>query len=977
MAWAAAAGAWRGGAFFHPRSWGGNPLAPDAGPSGADPGLDALRCVQQAVLDSAELAIISTDTHGIIRTFSVGAQRLLGYFAGEMIGRATPARFHCPEEMCDRAAALTRALGRRVEPGFEVFVAPVRAGASAAVEWTYVCKDGRRVPVLLSITALADPRGRVIGYLGIAHDLSERYRAQQDLRKLWRAVEQSPETVVITDPRGTIEYVNPKFVEVTGYSVAEAKGLNPRVLKSGVHPPEFYRDMWQTLTAGGVWHGELCNKKKNGELYWEAAAIAPVRDPRGQIANFVAIKQDITRQRQATVELRAAKEAAEQANRAKSDFLATMSHELRTPLNGVLGMADLLCGTPLDARQRQFAQACRGSASALLDLINDILDFSKIEAGKLELDLHEFDLEPTVAETLAMLAPRAQAKGLELICALAPEVCLRLRGDSGRLRQICINLVNNAVKFTPAGHVALRFTADRWQNGRVLLRGAVSDTGIGIPADRVGRLFQSFTQADSSTTRRYGGTGLGLAICKSLAQAMGGQIGVESTPGTGSTFWFTAWLDVCACPLAARACFAPPLRHLRVLALDGNAAGREALAEHVRAWGLSCTTAADGASARDHLRRGAAAGQPFDLLLLDQADDTGRELTWLESLRRACPGPAPKVLLLCRLGQQPDPQALRRAGIDGMLNKPATPSVLLGAIADACAPGAGDRSDILAAEAPDPQTSVQPKGVRVLLAEDNQVNQMVAAEILRRAGYACDLADDGVQAVAAVYRQHYDLILMDCQMPGLDGFDATRQVRAAQRTGAVPPRLPILALTANAIAGDRQRCLEAGMDDYLAKPFEPRALLAKIATLLGSAPAAAPAAVATPPAPAATEPPAPIDARVLLAQCLGDLAVVEKVLQTSQTQARALTERLAQHLADGAARPTAEAAHALKGTAGVLGAHVLRTLAAEIEALGRAGDLDSARRRIELLRQEVDRCLAYIPQLPARLAAAPPAPPAR
>ena len=520
----------------------------------------------QTILQSATDCIISADIQGTIRTFNEGAERLLGYAAADMIGIHSPVKFHVAEEVAARAQVLSQELGYAVTPTDAVIAGALARGRDEA-EWTLVRKDGSRFPASVSLSPIRTQEGGIVGFMGIVRDLTESKNAAAELRKLWHAVEQSPATIVITDLHGNVEYANPSFVAITGYTLAEVMGRNTRLLKSGVHTPEYYREMWATLLAGKVWHGEICNRKKNGELYWESASIAPVVNDAGQIANFVAIKEETTQARRAAQDLQHAKEAAEQANRAKSDFIANISHELRTPLNGVIGMAALLRETHLDPKQRQFADACHSSAAALLSLINDILDFSKIEAGKLELDCHEFDLEEVLSHTLFPMVPRSHGPHPELHLMMAPELCRMVNGDSGRIRQILVNLISNAIKFTPQGMVTIEITAEKWEPQRLLLRCAVTDTGIGMTPAQMARLFEPFMQGDSSTTRRHGGTGLGLAICKRLAEAMGGTVGVESRDGAGSTFWFTAWLGLSPRTSEWLANLAPNLRQRRVLVL--------------------------------------------------------------------------------------------------------------------------------------------------------------------------------------------------------------------------------------------------------------------------------------------------------------------------------------------------------------------------------------------------------------------------
>jgi PAS domain S-box-containing protein len=928
--------------------------------------LQTTSAVQSAILDSANVAIISSDTQGVIQTFNAGAERLLGYAASEIVGICTTVIFHKPEEIKLRAELLSKGLGFHVAPGFEAFVARARFSAGDAYEWTYVRKDKSTFPVLLSVSAIRNESGHVTGYLGIAHDLTERRKAEEDLRKLWRAVEQSPATVVITNTMGAIEYVNPKFEETTGYTSAEVFGQNPRILKSNGQEPHFYADMWNTLTGGQVWKGEFCNRKKNGELYWEAASIAPIRNAHGVVTNYVAIKEDITQRRKDAEDLRLALDAAQQANHAKSTILANVSHELRTPLNGVIGMSELLLGTTLDHKQRQFADACHNSATALLALINDILDFSKIEAGKMELSPHEFDLERMVHQSVTMIAPRAFEKGLELDVSIAPELCIRAFGDGERLRQILVNLLSNAVKFTRSGRVSVGLTVQSRNEQNMLIRCAVTDTGIGIPEELLKYLFLPFSQLDSSTTRRFGGTGLGLAISRSLATAMGGEMGIDTAEGRGSTFWFTASLRATPSQAKTRNSTTADIRDMRVLVVDGNRERCKNLDAHLSLWGLNHDSASDFAVARDLLLRASAEGKPYSIACVDGDADSPQLFAFLEWMQVKFGASAPQSLLFTPLGQEPELETMARLNIADCLNKPLFPFMLFRAFTEiqkncphACAIASSPREGALSI----PQ--VPKKTGHILIAEDNPVNQLVAVEMLRRAGYTCDVVNNGAQAIEAIRNKSYALVLMDGQMPGLDGYEATRHIREAERHCGGLKHIPIFALTASAVKGDRERCLAAGMDDYIPKPFESHTLIAKVQeALANSRPSIAPAeSPAHPSAIAALPASAPIDAHDLLSRCMGDISFLSQMLDVFVCESAKSLDRLFTALGRGDSQMIASDAHALKGAAGSVGALRLHTIASHVENLGLAGDLGSLDTELKRLRDEVERCVTSVPTL--------------
>ncbi|MGD9641605.1 MAG: response regulator [Elusimicrobiales bacterium] len=867
----------------------------------------------QGVLDSArQLSIIATDLEGRITLFSPGAERLLGYKAAEMLGN-TPAVIHLTEEMQSRSKELTASLGRAVT-GFDVFVAMARGGSLENREWTYVRKDGSKFPADLTITALRDSDGRVSGFLGIASDISARKKSEMQMRKLSAAVKNSPTSILITDAEGRIEYVNPKFIELTGYSQAELIGQNPRLINSGKMQKVVFKELWDTLLAGKEWHGELLNRKKNGQFFWENASISPVKDPQGRVTNFVAVKLDITEAKLNQYELERAKDAAMELARMKSEFLANMSHEIRTPMNAIIGMTGLLLDTQLSPRQQDYVKTVNSAGEALLDIINDILDFSKIESGKLQIETLDFDLRETVESTADLLAPRAQGKGIEFEYLIEPGVHQALRGDAGRLRQVLLNLLGNAIKFTERGEVLLRVSALEAREGEARLRFAVSDTGIGVPAAAQANLFQAFTQADASTTRKYGGTGLGLSISKRLVELMGGEIGLESEPGRGSTFWFTL-------PFAKGEPKTPrpeprSLDGVRALIVDDNAASREIVTHHLAAWRLESEAVASAEAALAALR-GAAAVKPFTLVITDMQMPGMDGLQLARAIEDDPAIPRTRKVMMTSLGQDLSAGDLAAGGISVCVHKPLRPSALFEAVAAAvegraAAPAEGPAvPDGAAAPAAN-------KYFRVLVAEDNAVNQKVAVRQLERLGYAADVAANGLEAVAAVKRQPYDLILMDCQMPEMDGFQATAEIRRLEAEGR---RTPIVAMTANALQGDREKCLEAGMDAYIPKPVR----LELMAETLKRWDAR-------------------LDAFVIAE--LKDLAGPDNkafMAELAGTYLKDLPGRLAAIRAAIEARDAEalrQAAHALKGSSGNIGAQRLQKVCLLLEETGRSGSAE-------------------------------------
>ena len=750
-------------------------------------------------------------------------------------------------------------------------------------------------------------------------------------------------SVIITDAGGRIEWVNDAFTQLTGYRLDEVAGQTPGSFMQGpdTDPAEVAR-IRQLVRMGHSFKSEIINYAKSGHRYWLAIDAQALHGADGELTNFIAIESDVTARKEAEQALRDAKATAEAANRAKSEFVANMSHEIRTPMNGVIGMTELLLDTGLGETQLRYAKNIRNSADSLLNIINDILDFSKIEAGKMELDPVDFDVRELVEEVAEMAAGPAHAKGLELACRIDESVPAAVRGDAGRLRQVLTNLVGNAVKFTERGEVLIevRPTAGAARQARPAgdacrLEFSITDTGIGITAEAKARLFSAFTQADSSTTRRFGGTGLGLVISRQLVNLMGGSIDVESTPGRGSRFRFTADLAPAEAVVAGRVT-RDDLRGLEVLIVEDNRTNSDILMHHAATWQMRATAVGDAAGALAAVQR---AGRRFDLALIDWKLPGVNGIDLARALR-ATPGAAPPpLILLTSMTASNVAQAAREAGFAAYLNKPLRREELYRTITRVLGIAATPR------EAPRalPQGSERGSDGHVLLVEDNLVNQEIGAAMLAVLGLEVATANNGVEAVAMFERQRYGLILMDCQMPEMDGYAATAQIRSREAASGAR-KTPIIALTANAMQGDRERCLAAGMDDYLAKPFSKPQLAAMVerwaASPENAQPAVDPASCGqhanTAPASAAILDQGALD-NIRSLERPGVPSLLGRVIDRYLADAPRLIEqmRAAREKADSAA--LARAAHTLKSASANVGASGVAEICKAVETDARNG----------------------------------------
>ncbi|MEW6505881.1 MAG: response regulator, partial [Chloroflexota bacterium] len=655
-----------------------------------------------------------------------------------------------------------------------------------------------------------------------------------EMSKLTQAITHSPVSIVITNINGQIEYVNPKFVEVTGYCTKEAIGKNPRFLKSGVHSREFYQNMWNTILSGHQWHGELCNLRKDGRLFWESTSISPVRDGEGKVKYFVAVKEDITERKEKDKELQEkvnelslsrkamlniledleeARQEAESAAKAKADFLANMSHEIRTPMNAIIGFTNLAMKTELDRKQYDYLKKIQQSGQHLLGIINDILDFSKIEAGKLSIEHTEFELEKVLDNVSNLISEKTAGKGLELIFNMERKTPNFLVGDPLRLGQILVNYANNAVKFTDQGEIIISVKVLEESDHDCFIRFAVSDTGIGLTQEQMGKLFQSFQQADMSTSRKYGGTGLGLAISKKLVNLMGGDVGVESEYGKGSTFWFTARLGK-GIEKKKNYIPDPDLRGCRILVVDDHEMSRMMISDMLNSMTFISKAVDSGKLAIEEILSAEEAGTPYNVVLLDWQMPEMDGIETAMVIRKLPLTSHPHLIMVTAFGREEVMKEASLAGLEDVLIKPVSASTMFNALIQVLGGRQDEKVEEVLQATQVTENLAAIRGAFILLVEDNEFNQQIATELLTDAGFKVDVAMDGQMAIEMLNGRTYDIVLMDMQMPVMDGVTATREIRKEERF----KDLPIISMTANVMDTDIQKCREAGMWDHIGKP---------------------------------------------------------------------------------------------------------------------------------------------------------------
>ncbi|MGA2590266.1 MAG: response regulator [Bryobacteraceae bacterium] len=839
-----------------------------------------------------------------------------------------------------------QAVGRSVFDVFREFPAALeitrRALAGQACSHTM-----RMGPVLFESWCgpIRDQSGEVTGFVGSAIDVTERKKTEEAFRQtkemLEAVIRSAPLAIVAVDLEKRVTMWNPAAERMYGWTLEEAQGRRL---------PMIPQDRWdeagafhsRVLKEGGITDIERPGVRKDGAPTVVSLSGAPIHNGAGEVTGALYLALDVSERKRAAEALEEAKRRAEAASRAKSEFLANMSHEIRTPMNGVLGMIGLALDTNLTSEQRRYLEVAKSSANSLLAVLNDILDFSKIEARKLTLESVEFDLGTILEEAAEMLAIGAHQKGLELTCRVAPGTPSHLRGDPGRLRQVLVNLAGNAVKFTSRGEVAIQVVSEAEDERTATLRCTVTDTGVGIDPNRLGALFAAFVQADGSTTRKFGGTGLGLAISKQLVELMGGEIGLDSEPGKGSIVWFTVTLEKWFARISPALDAAAGLRSTKALVVEDHVTNLSLVTSLLESWGCRCGQAVDADSALAELRQAAEASDPFRIALLNVGlpgiggEELGRRIA-------ADPQLAGTALVLMTPLGQPVPASPAFAA---HVSKPVLESRLRTALAQALAQNksrhAPPAAPILAQRDAVPENS----RAKILVAEDNPTNQEVAMAILGKLGYDAYAVANGAEAVAALRDADYDLVLMDCEMPEMDGYEATRHIREHGRNR----RIPIVALTADAMLGDREKCLQAGMNDYVAKPVQPEVL----ARVLGNWLRASREEAQSPPV-AAPGTSAAFDEREMLHRLMGDRDLAGKIIGGFLEDFPRQLLTLQKRLEEGDAGGVRLQAHTLKGAAATVSAPALRAAALEMEQAGIHGQLPRAARLLPRMQEQLDQ----------------------
>ncbi len=764
----------------------------------------------QSITERMAEGLFVQDTEGRITFLNEAAEKILGVTAKEAIGKIAHDLFHVHYDANGCPVVIEDCPIRTVTHQGDVY--------ESEDEYFRRASDQQLVPVQVT-SAQFIVAGEPMGSITIFRDITQRKLDEERLRLSDIVFSNTQEGVVVTGPDLQVLACNDAFLNITGYTREEWLGQHIRKLRSAVHDQSFYEAMWAQIQEYCHWEGEVWNRRKDGSLYPQAQTINAVCNCEGRVTHYVSVMSDITERKRYEEELKRARHEALESAHAKSEFLANMSHEIRTPMNGILGMLELVQETELSLEQKDFLGIAQSSGRTLMSLLNSLLDLSKYEAGKVEMEQIDFTLRRLLEETVKLFAPQAQGKGLEIAALIDDSIPEFANGDPTRLRQVITNLLGNAIKFTERGEVLLTATMVGTEDTGTRLHVAVKDTGIGIAAEAQAKIFESFSQADGSTTRKYGGTGLGLTLSREIVSHLGGQLWLESELGRGSAFHFTIQLREAIEPAAL---FVPnaELRGLRALIVDDNATNRLIVERYCDSWNIFHQSAAEGEDALRLMEGAWMKGKPFDLVLTDMMMPEMDGIALAKRIRADNRFDSARLMLITSYTGRALHRQADAAGFICMLAKPIGRDELHDAIERAIA--AAPQALLLTAPIAE-DTSTRPLNLRVLLAEDNEVNRLVATASLDRLGCTFVVAENGEEALQRLKQERFDLVLMDCQMPVMDGLTATRKFREFERhEGRVA--IPVIAMTAFVSGDDIQRCLEAGMDAHIGKPFDPEAL---------------------------------------------------------------------------------------------------------------------------------------------------------
>ncbi|HEY0456391.1 MAG TPA: PAS domain S-box protein [Verrucomicrobiae bacterium] len=807
--------------------------------------------------------------------------------------------------------------------------------------------EGKTIWASVTKVPIYNQAGAITGLIGLSRDVTQLKETEQALREAeekYRAIyENAVEGIFQTTFDGHFISANPALARMYGYDSPDDLVVTLRDIQHQLYVDPTRRDEFGRLMRerGAVSGFESLIYRKDGQIIWISESARTVRDSAGNFLYYEGAVEDITARKMADLEREKAREAALESARVKAQFLANMSHEIRTPMNAITGMTGLLLDTRLSQEQREFVETIRDSTQTLLAIINDILDYSKIEAGRMTFEVIEFELRDALQSTVEMLAETAQKKGVELACWIAHDVPNYVKGDPGRFRQILANLLSNAVKFTDSGEVLVRVTKVGHTANTVAVQVAVKDSGIGIEPTALSRIFKAFTQADGSTTRKYGGTGLGLTISKQMVELMSGEIGVESEPGKGSTFWFKLPFEKSTTDArTSREFESQHLTGLRVLVVDDTETHRQIMLDQLKHWKINAAEAVPDAQALSVTEQAAAAGRPFDLVLIDAGLKETGGLSLAQSIKANPATAAARIVIFTPLGRRLDPGVMQAMGISACLAKPVRQSRLFDSLVEVMS-GSGELT-ISICEEPEKASynahSIS-RHVRILLAEDNMVNQRLALRQLKKLGFHADAVANGSEVLEAVQRIPYDIILMDCQMPEMDGYEVTLRIRQNDPDPNHKARPYIIALTANALQGDRERCLAAGMNDYLTKPLH----ISDLESALERAMLMVPLSTRQD---FTHVPEGTIDQAIIAGlrelREPGHPDPLKELIDLFLKDARPRLEKMQSGIAEKDVAIVASAAHTLKGSASNLGARTLALLCANLEKSAKAGDMTEA-----------------------------------